>query len=379
MGKETKTNQKEKANKGITLIALVITIIVLLILAAVSISTLTGENGILTKANEAKKQTEIANLIESVQTKILEEQATNESGKITKTKLKEILNNYFTDVPDNLEDMSDTDILDCTLTAKEEYGEYKIKLSEIWKGSFSQSSAGDKEPEETFTPITTNQEMFEFDPSTRTILRIKEQYMGKNIVDNYGQSTFFTYYISENYREINYLDGQGGCLLKNDIDEFIIPNMINGVEVKNVNYLGALNVKKLTFSEGIENIEGAYKMVAAGLNCDNNYSPQCFGIESKDFLLEEIKIPSTVKSIGDLAFYGCYGLKNVYFKNTEMLTFGGLCFGKQMNGDFWVGDSLNYGTYETTTYHFKNSTVANSFTTDYYDEDYGTKSTNYNW
>lgn len=44
-----------KNEKGITLIALVITIIVLLILAGVTIATLTGNNGILTKANEAKK------------------------------------------------------------------------------------------------------------------------------------------------------------------------------------------------------------------------------------------------------------------------------------------------------------------------------------
>ena len=53
-----KTNLKEvnKSAKGITLIALVITIIVLLILAGVSIATLTGENGILTRANDAKTQ-----------------------------------------------------------------------------------------------------------------------------------------------------------------------------------------------------------------------------------------------------------------------------------------------------------------------------------
>ena len=51
---------KNMRNKGITLIALVITIIVLLILAAVSIATLTGENGILTRANEAKTETEEA-------------------------------------------------------------------------------------------------------------------------------------------------------------------------------------------------------------------------------------------------------------------------------------------------------------------------------
>ena len=48
---------KVKNVKGITLIALVITIIVLLILAGVTIATLTGDNGILTKANEAKTRT----------------------------------------------------------------------------------------------------------------------------------------------------------------------------------------------------------------------------------------------------------------------------------------------------------------------------------
>ncbi len=46
-----------KGKKGITLIALVITIIVLLILAGITIATLTGENGILTKTNEAKIKT----------------------------------------------------------------------------------------------------------------------------------------------------------------------------------------------------------------------------------------------------------------------------------------------------------------------------------
>ena len=47
-----------RKNKGITLIALVITIIVLLILAGVAIAMLSGENGILKKAAEAKTKTE---------------------------------------------------------------------------------------------------------------------------------------------------------------------------------------------------------------------------------------------------------------------------------------------------------------------------------
>ena len=51
-----KTNDKN----GITLIALVITIVILLILAGVSIAMLTGNNGILTQAKNAKENTQVA-------------------------------------------------------------------------------------------------------------------------------------------------------------------------------------------------------------------------------------------------------------------------------------------------------------------------------
>ena len=57
---------KRLNNKGITLIALVITIIVLLILAGVTIATLTGENGILTRAETAKEETEKAETTEEL-------------------------------------------------------------------------------------------------------------------------------------------------------------------------------------------------------------------------------------------------------------------------------------------------------------------------
>jgi len=53
-----------KRNKGITLIALVVTIIVLLILAGISIAMLTGQNGILNRAAEAKEKTEAAQKVE---------------------------------------------------------------------------------------------------------------------------------------------------------------------------------------------------------------------------------------------------------------------------------------------------------------------------
>lgn len=59
--------EKLRQMKGITLIALVITIIVLLILAGVSIAMLTGGNGILTQAQRTKKETEQSNVKEKVQ------------------------------------------------------------------------------------------------------------------------------------------------------------------------------------------------------------------------------------------------------------------------------------------------------------------------
>lgn len=54
-----------KNNKGITLIALVVTIIVLLILAGVSIAMLTGQNGILNRAREARENSAAGTLDEA--------------------------------------------------------------------------------------------------------------------------------------------------------------------------------------------------------------------------------------------------------------------------------------------------------------------------
>ena len=71
---KTVKKQKLRENKGITLIALVITIIVLLILAGVSIAMLTGENGILNQAAKAKNETEKAQANEAL---ILEEYVLN--------------------------------------------------------------------------------------------------------------------------------------------------------------------------------------------------------------------------------------------------------------------------------------------------------------
>ena len=84
-------NQKEAQN-GITLIALVITIIVLLILAGVSIAMLTGQNGILTQAQNSKTVTENKSAEEKVKLAVMGARA--DDGTLTVGKLRTELANY---------------------------------------------------------------------------------------------------------------------------------------------------------------------------------------------------------------------------------------------------------------------------------------------
>ncbi len=84
---DKKEQRKVKKERGITLIALVITIIVLLILAAVSIATLTGENGILTKANKAREETETASEEEQRELAMIEANMNDEETEFQGVKI----------------------------------------------------------------------------------------------------------------------------------------------------------------------------------------------------------------------------------------------------------------------------------------------------
>ena len=67
--------KRGKAQQGITLIALVVTIIVLIILAGVSINMLVGENGIITQVQTAKEENGRTEIIEKIQLEIADKQA----------------------------------------------------------------------------------------------------------------------------------------------------------------------------------------------------------------------------------------------------------------------------------------------------------------
>ena len=83
-----------KDKKGITLIALVITIIVLLILAGVAISMLSGDNGILNRATQAKDETEIKGILEKIQLAVTASML-NKDATIEENTLDKELTDYF--------------------------------------------------------------------------------------------------------------------------------------------------------------------------------------------------------------------------------------------------------------------------------------------
>ena len=86
-----KKTKEAKKNRGVTLIALAITIIVLLILAGVTVATLTGDNGIIKNSKDAKEQTEISEEKEVVDRATVQAMGNNKKGDLIESELQEQL------------------------------------------------------------------------------------------------------------------------------------------------------------------------------------------------------------------------------------------------------------------------------------------------
>ena len=120
-----------KKNKGITLIALVITIIVLLILAGVSIAMLTGQNGILTQAQNASTQTEIAEAKEKAQMDIMAWQSERLENGQDATLNDETVKTILTG-KDYVKELKDTSFISVK-------GEHEIQYSDLYTNGNNQS------------------------------------------------------------------------------------------------------------------------------------------------------------------------------------------------------------------------------------------------
>ena len=130
------TKERVKGKNGITLIALVITIIVLLILAGVTIATLTGDNGILTKAQNAKTQNDKVTVKEKVDLAIAA--SLDETGKINLEQLKTNLNNV-----DGIKTI-EGDLTESSFPLEVTVDEIKVIIKKDGNGNYSTSFREDE-------------------------------------------------------------------------------------------------------------------------------------------------------------------------------------------------------------------------------------------
>lgn len=113
-----------KKERGITIIALIVTIVVLLILAGVSISLIINRNGIISKAEVAKQETDIADEKEKINLSAVAAQTNNEDAVIRRNdfdkELKKFFNEDYTLEPDS-------DAEEYEVTCKKSGRKYTIK------------------------------------------------------------------------------------------------------------------------------------------------------------------------------------------------------------------------------------------------------------
>ena len=336
-----------KENRGITLIALVVTIIVLLILAGITIATLTGDNGILTKANEAKEQTEIGKEKEIVQLAVAA--VTTDSNVIEKDSLQNELNRTVGDNKTEVYDYNQK--LQIYFIDGKRYYEidknFNIELINVTNGEKRISLKcinSKKEVLKEIEIITLNDnsiieppEIEKYEPSESSFSKTITQDTEIDILYYYviqKEDLVFTGLnssgnVTENESEIkSYMIGDGSSNSKNALTSTInydfvlyVPEEYNGKVVNKIgNYAfsRASNLTKLQISNNIITI-GAWTF----LGC-NKFKlleiPDNVQIITGDAFhdcseIETVQIGKGVKSIGGNAFVNCDSLKKVIYNN----------------------------------------------------------------
>ena len=300
--------------RGITLIALVVTIVVLLILAAASISMLTGENGIISNAQKSKEESEQARLEELVNLAIgsLIGQKNGDTSLITPQMIADEINRTEnrTDVyPEN-------NIFPTNIVFVEENKKVRADLNSnvSYDGIYNESGLEGK-----ITPT----DLFEFEiidntatgtnanglpNKTARIKRIKPQYCNSG---GYNPETQQNDLIDTHY-EIIY---EGNKIT----DTLVIPYEveINGemyrITEANLFVIASWDVG---FTKGHCMTLPKIETIIYPNTIERIYNSLEFGIGDQNKTIKKVVLSNTLKEIGDYAFSGCVNLSNISIPNS---------------------------------------------------------------
>ena len=327
--------QKIKTNysRGITLIALVITIIVLLILAGVTISALSGDNGILTNASKAKYATELSQYNEELQlfkgNKVLENMDFEEGSLISaensldyNTKPEDETGNIYNVI---------TSLKGSHFDGKLEVikGELLLNSQDKAEIEVAQSVGIAVNPYEITDEgelVSSNGNLLLMDENTGT-LRLPES------VTSIGEGAFAN------------VEG---------LKTIIIPGSVK--EIKKNAFRSNHTLEKVIIEEGVETIgESAFQ------ECDklkevilpDSISSIGEGAFYVCRSLENIEIPSKIKKLPTMIFSSCYSLENVTFRGNEIETIEREAFYGCAIRNFTITNKVN--SIDSTTFSLCNN------------------------
>lgn len=273
--------KSRKNEKGITLIALVITIIVLLILSGVSIALLTGDNGILTQAKASKISTTLATYKEELELYKGEKRTENINFLDNSLNAGKVSLSYNTQ-----KENEDGNIKTVITQINEEY----IEKIEIIKGELLINTKN-KQELEIARGLGIRVNPYEIIDGELTSSDGNLLLMDKN----------GTLIIPDSVTKI----GEGAFANVSGLKTIIIPGTVKEISERAFAYNQTL--ERVVLEEGIEIIKE---------NCFQN----CYN-------LKEINLPNSLKYIGGQAFYYCTSLKEITLppniEKLESWTFGG--------------------------------------------------------
>ena len=322
-----------KDTKGITLIALVITIIVLIIITGVTISSAMSDHGIVEKGKQTQYEAELKIFKDNINTELLDITIKKLGKKIYGEELRDELTIRLPDYEFSV------NYSNGNVVAKYKQFHYEIdrnyKLIEIIKLQ------------------ETIQDFFMFDELTQTIVGINPKYLTpdkKQIIDNeilkrvvipekindkqilkIGDSAFKeitnlkSIYIPEGITTIEN-DAFSGCAL---LETIVLPSTLTSLD--STTFAACNNLKQVTIPVQYsisENMSGSkdtieevsFVRTATQTSIADN---SCNGLTK----INDIEIPEGITSIGTNAFYSCTSLDTVYIPNT-VTTIGSYAFYK---------------------------------------------------
>ena len=255
-----------KNNKGLTMISLVITVVIMLIMAAVAINSAVGDNGVITEAQKSKYLAELSSYKEQLQV-FIDERIVEDPEFDPET-----LNAADTTLFYNTKEAGDTsgNINSVIESINTEY----FSSLEIIKGELYLST---QDPQIADMAKTLGIMVSPFNIVDGVLLSTDGNLL---IMDEYGSLT-----IPGSVREI----GGGAFANVSGLKTIIIPGSCKKIGANAFAY--NKTIERVVMEEGVEEI-------------GNN----AFGFSSN---LQEVQMPSTMKKIGQQAFYTCGKLKSI--------------------------------------------------------------------